>query len=382
MKTKNKNRKNEATTLFVSYFCLFTFAFLLPALPAHASRIKDIAQVEGVRANQLIGYGLVVGLDGSGDKQNTEFTVQTLTNLLQAYQIKVDPALVKVKNVAAVMVTAEVPPYSQPGTRLDALVSSAGDATSLSGGTLLLTPLKGADGRVYGVAQGPVSLGGGYTALGVAARISKNHPTAGRITAGLLLERAIPSEIVSVDGEVKIHLNKPDFTTAQRIAEAIIEADARTAASPISPGVVKVRVPSEYWGHTIGFISTIESLEIAPDAPARIVVNERTGTVIIGKKVRIAPVAVAHGALHITIKEDQKVSQPQPFSQGKTVVVPDTTIVVKEPEKRQLMELPEGVDLSDIVHALNALGVTPRDLIAVFEALRAAGALQAELVVM
>jgi flagellar P-ring protein precursor FlgI len=370
----------RARRVFALSFLFFIFHF---CFPAQASRIKDLAQVEGVRSNQLIGYGLVVGLDGSGDRQNTEFTVQTLTNLLQAYQIKVDPAAVRVKNVAAVMVTAEVPPYAQPGNRLDALVSSIGDAQSLSGGTLLLTPLKGADGRVYGVAQGAVSLGGGYTALGIGARISKNHQTAGRVTSGVLLERSIASEILTVEGEVKINVNKPDFTTAQRITDAINGSDLGVLAQSVSPGVVLVKVPLGFLRNPIGFISAVESLEISPDNPARVVINERTGTVIIGKKVRIAPVAVAHAGLHITIKEDQKVSQPALFSKGQTVVIPDTKIGVVEPEKRQLMELPgAGVDLSEIVLALNALGVTPRDLLAVFEALREAGALQAELVIM
>src|SRR5690349_1816767 len=297
-----------------AYLCLFTFAFLLPQ--ADASRIKDLAQVEGVRANQLIGYGLVVGLDGSGDRQNTEFTVQSLTNLLQAYQIKVDPSAVRVKNVAAVMVTAEVPPYVQPGTRLDAIVSSIGDAQSLSGGLLLLTPLKGADGRVYGVGQGAVSLGGGYTALGIGARISKNHQTTGRVTAGVLLERSIPSEILSAGGEIKINVNKPDFTTAQRISDAINHSELKALALPLSPGVIAVQLPINSQDNPIGFISAVESLELSPDAPARVVINERTGTVIISKKVRIAPVAVAHAGLHITVKEDQKVSQPLPFARG------------------------------------------------------------------
>jgi flagellar P-ring protein precursor FlgI len=364
-----------------AYFCLFTFAFLLPS--AEASRIKDLAQVEGVRANQLIGYGLVVGLDGSGDRQNTEFTVQTLTNLLQAYQIKVDPTAVRVKNVAAVMVTAEVPPYVQPGTRLDAIVSSIGDAQSLSGGLLLLTPLKGADGFVYGVGQGAVSLGGGYTAIGIGARVSKNHQTTGRVTAGVLLERSIPSEILSASGEIKINVNKPDFTTAQRISDAINHSELKALALPLSPGVVAVQLPINSQDNPIGFISSVELLELSPDAPARVVINERTGTVIISKKVRIAPVAVAHAGLHITVKEDQKVSQPLPFSRGQTVVVPDTKVTIVEPERRQLMELPgTGVDLSEVVLALNALGVTPRDLLAVFEALREAGALQAELIIM
>jgi flagellar P-ring protein precursor FlgI len=379
-KVRGKRPEVGARRVFALAFLFFTFYF---CFPAHGSRIKDLAQVEGVRTNQLIGYGLVVGLDGSGDRQNTEFTVQTLTNLLQAYQIRVDPAAVRVKNVAAVMITAEVPPYAQPGNRLDALVSSIGDAQSLSGGMLLLTPLKGPDGRVYGVAQGPVTLGGGYTALGIGARLSKNHQTTGRVTAGMLLERAIPSEILTLEGDVKINVNKPDFTTAQRITDAINSADLRFSAQPVSPGVVLVKVPPEFESNPIGFISVIESLEISPDSPARVVINERTGTVIIGKKVRIAPVAVAHAGLHITVKEDQRVSQPAPFGRGQTVVIPDTKIGVIEPEKRQLMELPgTGVDLSEVVLALNALGVTPRDLLAVFEALRQSGALQAELVIM
>ena len=368
---------NLAAVLLIaagSFFC---------SAPVEGSRIKDLAQVEGVRANQLIGYGLVVGLDGSGDRQDPQFTVQTLTNLLQTYQIKIDPASVRVKNVAAVMVTAEVPPYVQPGTRLDAIVSSVGDAQSLSGGMLLLTPLKGADGRVYGVGQGPVSLGGGYTALGIGARISKNHQTTGRVTAGVLLERAIPSEILSAAGEIKINLNKPDFTTAQRISDAINSSELNAVAQPLSPGVILVKLPLQFEDNPIAFISSVETLELSPDAPARVVINERTGTVIIGKKVRIAPVAVAHAGLHITVKEDQKVSQPLPFGKGQTVVVPDTKISIVEPERRQLMELPgSGVDLSEVVLALNALGVTPRDLLAVFEALREAGALQAELVIM
>jgi flagellar P-ring protein precursor FlgI len=352
--------------------------------PALASRVKDLAHVEGFRSNQLFGYGLVVGLNGTGDRQNTEFTVQTLANLLQEYNIRVSPGDIRVKNVAAVIVTAEVPGFVQPGTRLDATISSLGDAASLSGGVLLITPLKGPDGRVYGVAQGPVSLGGGYTALGPGAKISKNHQTSGRITAGLLLERAIPSQIVGSDGQVRINLAKPDFTTAVRIAEALNSSSLNISAQPVSPGVVAVSVPARFRSNPVGFISALEAVEIAPDQPARIVVNERTGTVIIGRDVRIAPVAVAHAGLHITVKTQQQVSQPNPFGRGQTAVVPDTAISVREPENRQLVEIPggKGVALSDIVQALNALGVTPRDLIAVFEALREAGALQAELVLM
>jgi flagellar P-ring protein precursor FlgI len=364
-------------------FCLLAFCSLLPR-PASAARLKDLAHVEGFRANQLIGYGLVVGLNGTGDRQNTEFTVQTLANLLQDYNIRVNPGDVRVKNVAAVMVTTEVPPFVQPGTRLDATISSMGDAGSLSGGVLLLTPLKGPDGKIYAVAQGPVSLGGGYTAIGIGAKVSKNHQTAGRITAGVLLERGISSTIVGSDGQVRIHLDKPDFTTAKRISEVLANSPLKIAAQALSPGVVTAALPDKFRSDPVAFIAALETIEVAPDQPARIVVNERTGTVIISRNVRIAPVAVAHGGLHITVKTEQRVSQPNPFGRGDTAVVPDTTVAVKEQDNRQLIELPggPGVALNEVVQALNSLGVTPRDLIAVFEALRESGSLQAELVVM
>ena len=362
-------------------FLLFTFTF---CLSAHAARLKDLGRVEGYRANQLFGYGLVIGLNGTGDKQNTEFTVQTLANLLQDYNIRVSPADVRVKNVAAVIVTAEVPAFVQAGTRLDATISSIGDANSLSGGILLLTPLKGPDGKVYAVAQGPVSLGGGFTALGIGAKVTKDHQTAGRITAGVLLERTIAASVLSPDGQIRIHLDKPDFTTARRVAEGLNKSALQLAAQPTSPGVITVALPEQFKSNPVAFVSALEAIEITPDQPARIVVNERTGTVIISRDVRIAPVAVAHAGLHITIKTDLKVSQPNPLARGETKVVPDTSITIKEPENRQLVELPggPGLALNDLVRALNSLGVAPRDLIAVFEALREAGALQAELVVM
>ncbi len=369
----------ERAVVALLSFLLFTFYF---CLSAEAARLKDVAHIDGFRPNQLFGYGLIVGLSGTGDKQNTEFTVQTLTNVLQEYNIRVNPDDVRVKNVAAVVVTAEVPAFVQPGTRLDATVSSVGDASSLSGGTLLMTPLKGPDGKVYAVAQGPMSLGGGYTALGPGAKISKNHQTAGRITAGVLVERAIPSSILSREGLVQINVDKPDFTTARRVSEALNKSSYGVFSQAISPGVILVNVPENFRENPVGFISALETLELNPDSPARVVVNERTGTVIMDRNVRIAPVAVAHGSLHITIKTEQRVSQPEPFGRGQTTVVPDTSITVKEPENRQLIELPGGAALNELVQALNSLGVTPRDLIAVFEALRQSGALQAELVVM
>ncbi len=358
--------------------------WLLLCTSADAARIKDLAQIEGFRSNQLFGYGLIVGLAGTGDKQNTQFTVQALTNLLQDYRIRVSPQDVRVKNVAAVMVTAEIPPYVQPGTRLDAVVSSIGDAQSLSGGTLLLTPLKGPDGQVYAVAQGPMTLGGGFSANGIGARVTKNHQTAGRITGGALLERAVPTEAIAADGVMHIHLREPDFTTAQRLAETINMALPDAIAHPQSPGEVTVSLPPSAQRDPVSFVASLESLDVAPDNTARVVVNERTGTVVMGQDVRLAPVAIAHGGLHITVKTELGVSQPEPFSNGKTTVVPDTSIVVEEPKDRQLIAIPggRGVSLKELVVALNSLGVTPRDLIAVFEALKEAGALQAELVVM
>lgn len=358
--------------------CLFS-----PGL-SEAARIKDLAHVEGFRSNQLFGYGLIVGLNGTGDRQKTEFTVQALTNLLQDYRIRVRPEDVSVKNVAAVMVTVDVPPYVQPGTRLDALASSIGDAQSLSGGTLLLTPLKGPDGQVYAVAQGPISLGGGFSANGIGARITKNHQTVGRVTGGALLERPVAVEALAANGVMRIQLKQPDFTTAQRITEAINAALPDAVAQSRSPGEVAVALPPAARLDPVSFVASLESLEVAPDNAARVVVNERTGTVIMGQDVRLAPVAIAHGGLHITVKTELGVSQPQPFSDGQTVVVPDTSIVIEEPKARQLVEMPggKGISLKELVLALNSLGVTPRDLIAVFEALKEAGALQAELVIM
>jgi len=381
-KRRNSESLSQPTRLPSILIGSLVIALFIPN--AQAARLKDLAHVAGFRANQLFGYGLVVGLNGTGDRQNTEFTVQTLANLLQDYNIRVSPSEVRVRNVAAVIITAEVPPFVQPGTRLDATISSMGDANSLSGGVLLLTPLKGPDGKVYAVAQGAVSLGGGFTAQGVGAKVIKNHQTAGRVTAGVLLERAVPSHIVSHEGLVRINLDKPDFTTAKRISEAINQSPLKVTAQSMSPGVIAVTIPDAYRSNPVAFVSALESLEIAPDQAARIVVNERTGTVIISHDVRIAPVAVAHAGLHITIKSEQRVSQPNPFGRGDTKVVPDTQVTVKEPEARQLVPLPggAGVSLNEIVQALNVLGVTPRDLIAVFEALREAGALQAELVVM
>ena len=345
-----------------------------------AVRIKDIAEIGGVRTNQLVGYGLVIGLDGTGDDADTEFTIQSLTSMLERMGVEVDRSKVDVENVAAVMVTAELPPFCRSGSRIDVLVSSIGDAESLQGGTLLLTPLKGPDGRVYAVAQGPVSLGGGFTVSGAAASAQKNHPTVGRVVNGALIEREISFRFEN-KREFSVNLHRPDFTTALRLAGTVNSALGGGFATAVDGGTVRVVIPPNYSGDIVRLVASVERLEVAPDRAATVVFDERTGTVVIGEEVRICAVAVAHGNLSIVIKERPDVSQPLPFSEGETAVTPNTELRVRE-EKNQVMMMPEGVSIQDIVNALNAIGVSPRDLIAILQALKEAGALQAELKVM
>ncbi|MBW2056214.1 MAG: flagellar basal body P-ring protein FlgI [Deltaproteobacteria bacterium] len=349
--------------------------------PAAAVRIKDLADIQGVRSNQLVGYGLVIGLDGTGDNQGTEFTIQSLVSMLKRMGIQVDRSKVKVDNVAAVMVTADLPPFARAGTRIDALVSSIGDAESLQGGTLVLTSLKGPDGLVYAVAQGPVSIGGGFTVSGAAAKAQKNHPTVGRVVNGALIEREIPFRFGN-RREISINLRRPDFTTALRLARVVNSALDGEFATPIDGGTVRVELPSEYADDVVGLVASIEGLDVTPDRIAKVVLDERTGTVVIGEEVRISAVAISHGNLSIVIKERPEVSQPMPFARrGETVVTPKTELRVKE-EKQKVMLMPEGVSIQEVVKALNAIGVSPRDLIAIFQALKQAGALQAELEIM
>lgn len=359
-------------------FVFIVFLLLtLHALPitAFAERIKDIASFEGFRENQLIGYGLVVGLDGSGDKGLA--TMQGIANMLQRMGLTVRPNDIKAKNTAAVMVTANLPPFPKPGIRIDAIVSTIGDAKSLQGGTLLLTPLKGPDGKVYALAQGPVSIGG-FVGGGGGTTVQKNHPTTGKVPEGVMIEREPPFSLVN-GNEMKIFLRRPDFTVAKEIALKINEALKFDYASPLDPSTVRLKIPPEYKGRVVELVSMIESLEVSVDVPARVVINERTGTVVIGEKVRVSPVAIAHGNLSIEIKTEFKVSQPPPLAPEKaeTVVVPEKEVKVKE-EKAALLEV-SGTTLGEIVKALNALGVTPRDLISILQALKAAGALRAEL---
>jgi flagellar P-ring protein precursor FlgI len=356
-------------------FCILVI-LLATAQSALAIRIKDIASFDGVRDNQLIGYGLVVGLNGSGDGDQSRFPVQSLVNVLERMGITVNRA---VKNVAAVMVTATLPPFAKQGTTIDVLVSSLGDAKSIAGGTLLLTSLKGGDGQVYAVAQGAV-LTNSFSYGGSATSSQKNHPTAGRVLAGALVEREIPNTLAGKTS-LRLNLHLPDFTTATRMAAAInTKFDSRLATCS-DPGSVTLQIPEAYLGRAVEFVADLELLQVQPDILARVVLNERTGTIVMGENVRLSTVAVSHGNLTLYIKETPQVSQPAPFSKtGTTKVVPRTDVKVKEDEGG-LALLKEGANIGDVVRALNTLGVTPRDLIGIMQSIKAAGALQAELMV-
>jgi flagellar P-ring protein precursor FlgI len=349
------------------------------AAPAGAARIKDLASVKGVRENQIIGYGLVVGLNGSGDKSRTEFTVQSLTSILARMGIGVDPRLVQVKNVAAVMVTAMLSPFARTGSRMDALVSSLGDASSLEGGTLLMTPLHGADSQVYAIAQGALSVGG-FSAGGGGSTVQKNHPTVGRVAGGVTVERELGFSIAGRD-HFEVALHEADFTTALRVAEAINAHFGGSIAAARDAGTLDLTVPAAASGDVVGFLAAIEALAVEPDRTARVVMNERTGTVVMGADVEISRVAVAHGSLSVTISTTNEVSQPAPFGQGRTERVANTDVTaVEETSRLNLLGGPVTVD--ELVRGLNALGVTPRDLIAILQAIRASGALSAELEVL
>jgi len=349
---------------------------LLFTVTVHAARIKDIADIEGVRQNQLIGYGLVVGLDGTGDGQNSEFTIQSMVSMLEKMGVTINTADIKVDNVAAVMLTANLPPFARVGSSLDVLVSSIGDAENLQGGTLLFSPLKGADGRIYAVAQGPVSTGG-FSAGGQGANVQKNFPTVGRVVGGALVEKRPPSSF-NKKGVLHLALHNPDFTTASRVAEAINMALYDQLAETPDAGTVRVKVPEKYSGKIVEFVAMIEGLGVTPDVISKVVINERTGTVVMGENVRISTIAIAHGNISIQVKENPRVSQPLPFSRGQTAQVPETNIMVKE-GKSPIFLVKSGVSIGKVVRALNALGVTPRDLIAILQSIKAAGALRATL---
>ncbi|QHS10011.1 flagellar basal body P-ring protein FlgI [Sinimarinibacterium sp. NLF-5-8] len=360
---------------------ILTFAALLSA-PVQAERIKDLASIEGVRSNQLIGYGLVVGLDGTGD-QTTQapFTVQSLRAMLGQLGVEM-PANVnpQLKNVAAVAIHADLPPFAKIGQGIDITVSSIGNAGSLRGGSLLMTALRGADGQVYAIAQGNVVVGG----LGVSgkdgSRVSINVPSAGRIPNGATVERTVESSFASAP-QLRLNLHTPDFTTAARMAEAINTALGGDFADAQDAVTVSVTAPADQ-RQRVAFMAALETLELTPgEAAARVVINSRTGTVVIGNHVQVRPAAVSHGALAVTITERAQISQPQPFSDGQTVAVPQSSIEVSQAGEGRMFKFEAGVSLDDIVRAVNQVGAAPGDLVAILEALKQAGALRAELVV-
>jgi len=351
-------------------------ACLLPAGSLDAARLKDIVDIEGVRENQLLGYGIVVGLARTGDSQQTVFTNQSLTNILERMGLSVSPTAIKVKNTAAVIVTATLPAFAQPGVRLDTTVASTGDASNLQGGILVLTSLRGADGQVYAVAQGPVVTGGFSAGRGGASQ-SVNHPTVGRAPNGATVERAAPS--IAPRTLVRLQLRQSDFTTSERIVEAVNKkfAAASPSARAENSGLVAVNVPPEFLSRPMEFIAELENIAVEADRPARVVINERTGTVVLGKEVRVAPVAILHGNLTVEVQTVETVSQPNPLSQGTTAVVPQTAVAAKE-EKARTVVLKQGATIEELVRALAAIGSTPRDIIAILQSLRSAGALEAE----
>lgn len=348
---------------------------------AQADRVKDLATLGGVRHNQLIGYGLVVGLMGTGDQTSqTPFTVQSLRNMLTGLGVTLPANInLQLKNVAAVSVHADLPPFSKPGMAIDVTVASIGNAKSLRGGSLLMTPLKGADGEVYAVAQGNVVVGG-LGVEGEGTKIIVNVPSAGRVPNGATVERAVPDAFTAGNGALTLNLRAPDFTTAERLARAINGRLGFEAATALDAATVAVDGPGDP-RERVRFVAALENIQVTPgETSAKVVVNSRTGTVVVGQNVRLSPAAVSHGNLTVTISSDPIVSQPGPLSGGSTVVVPRQQIDVNE-EKRPMFLFQPGVKLDDIVRAVNRVGASPSDLVAILEALKAAGALRAELIV-
>jgi flagellar P-ring protein precursor FlgI len=346
-----------------------------------ASRIKDIVEVEGVRDNQLIGYGLVVGLQGSGDSlNNSPFTRQSLQAMLERLGVNVRDANMRTANTAAVMVTANLPAFATAGSRIDVSISALGDAKSLQGGQLLVTPLLGATGEVYAIAQGPVTIGG-FQAQGEAATITRGVPTQGRIASGGVVEREIDFKLAQMSA-VRLSLRNPDFTTARRIAAAVNDLFGRAVAEATDPSTVRLTVPPKFDGNIVDLVTDVEQLIIEPDLPAKVVVDEATGIIVMGQEVRVSTVAVAQGNLTVLITEQPQVSQPAPLSPGETVELPRTQVEVSDGGERQLAVIRSGVTLQELVDGLNALGLGPRDLISILQAIKAAGALQAEIEVM
>ena len=360
---------------------MLLLAALLLSAGAQAERLKDLASIQGVRSNQLIGYGLVVGLNGTGDQTTqTPFTVQTFNNMLAQFGIKVPPGgNVQLKNVAAVSIHAELPAFAKPGQTIDVTISSIGNAKSLRGGSLLMSPLKGIDGNVYAIAQGNLVVGGFDAGGADGSRITVNVPSAGRIPNGATVERPVPSGF-DQGNYLTLNLNRPDFTTAKNIVDKINELLGPGVAQAVDGGSVRVAAPADA-GQRVDYLSILENLEVdVGQAVAKVIINSRTGTIVIGQNVRVQPAAVTHGSLTVTITEDPIVSQPEPFSQGQTAVVPRSRVSAEE-EAKPMFKFAPGTTLDEIVRAVNQVGASPSDLMAILEALKQAGALQADLIV-
>jgi flagellar P-ring protein precursor FlgI len=369
---------------WASRFILAALALLAitgAATHAHAtSRIKDLANIEGVRQNQLIGYGLVVGLNGTGDTlNNIPFTKQSLQAMLERLGVNIRGANIRTGNVAAVMVTANLPAFGSQGSRIDVTVSALGDAKNLQGGTLLVTPLLGADGNVYAVGQGSVTING-FQAEGEAAKITRGVPTVGRIANGAIIEREIEF-VLNKMPHIRLALRNPDFTTAKRIAAAINDFLGAKTAEPVDPSTVQLTMPTQFKGNAVAMLTEIEQLQVEPDLSAKIIIDERSGIIVMGRDVRVATVAVAQGNLTVTVSETPQVSQPAPLSRGRTTTVPRTQVGVQEDGKKFAL-VRNGVSLQELVDGLNALGIGPRDLIGILQAIKAAGAIQADIEVM
>ncbi len=378
----NSSLKRPVLALRIALALICGLPALGPGQALALSRIKDLAQIEGVRQNQLVGYGLVVGLNGTGDTlNNAPFTKQSLTAMLERLGVNTRGATLRTANVAAVMVTAGLPAFATQGTRLDVTVSALGDSKSLQGGTLLVTPLLGADGEVYAVGQGSVAIAG-FQAEGEAAKVTRGVPTVGRIANGAIIEREVEFKLNTQRG-LRLSLRNPDLTTAKRVAASINDFLGADTAEPTDPSTVAIQIPAKYKGNMIQMLTEIEQLRVEPDQTARIVIDERSGIIVMGRNVRVSQVAVAQGNLTVTISERPEVSQPDtPFGGGEAVVVPRTSVKVDTGDKNKLALVGDGVSLREVVDGLNALGIGPRDLISILQAIKASGALQADIEVM
>ncbi|MDR2075428.1 MAG: flagellar basal body P-ring protein FlgI [Desulfovibrio sp.] len=375
MKTAGGTRTANKGAAWIAGLLILTLGLIGFARDAFAVRIKDIASFSGVRDNQLVGYGLVVGLSGTGDKKDAAFTMRSMVNMLEKMGVQVDLKQMKPKNVASVMVTARMPVSAKPGSRLDVTVSSLGDSTSLLGGVLIQTPLKGVDGKIYALAQGALAVGG-FTLTGNQAQAQKNITTVAQVPGGGIVERSVPFEFNSMD-HLTLSMHAPDFSTTNQVVERINTALGGNFAVAQDVGSIRMAIPSDFKGNIVPLMASLENIEIIPDSAAKVVVDEKTGTIILGRDVRITRVAVAHGNLQVMVQENLDVSQPGMFSGGGTVVTPSTDLASREEERR--LNIMEGATLQELVDGLNAVGATPRDLISILRAMKAAGALHAQL---